>query len=196
MNTMSKKKQPSITQQIATLQAKRQKLADSGEQARITMTAYQKQLDAAELAVNEAVVNQMADNTPKHQKAAQDARAALATLTAQYDQAVNDLKYLPGAISKLATAIKVLRAEKKQMRIQHVVAQSDLDTQLVKDAGVALARLIAYRALRSDNSLGSMNPNSTLEMLTSGNNAPVFKQQMVDSYHQLVEELQLNRVAA
>ncbi len=131
------------------------------------MQTYQNELDEAESVVAEAVVALMIDDNDKTQEAAQESRIDLKAITMKYEQAKNDLGFIPVATKKLDTQIRELKNKKQEQEtkiIHEKITEADME-KLKECAKAAIAELASAMCMRGSRDIHNSGIENLLDML-------------------------------
>lgn len=152
-----KKKEPTLTEQINELTARKRSIMNNKSRSAQMMTDYQKRLDDAETAVVEAVTDCMADDTPKNQEAASGARINRNLIMREYETAKHDIAMIPKAVTKLEGQIKALAAQKSILEngvIENKLSNIDDLKEKAREAVATLSAAMCMTSSRNTNFTG------------------------------------------
>ncbi|MCP3869009.1 MAG: hypothetical protein GY703_13090 [Gammaproteobacteria bacterium] len=146
---MPKKKQPTLTSQIAELTERKGKLQRGVGMVKNSLTTHQERLDKAEEHLVDCITTQMGDDTPENREAVSEARVAKGVITNQYDQHQHELKLIPEAIKKVNEKIRALESEKKVREHEIITANLPDIEPLRENARDAIGKLAAVMCMES-----------------------------------------------
>jgi len=170
---MPKKKQPTLTSQIAKLTERKRAINSNKSRSKQLMTDYQAKLDEAEQLVVESVTDCMANDTAANQERASEARIARNLVMQGYEQAKHDLSIIPKALKKLDVQIAELTVQKKALE-RGVIENTLTDLDDLKEAArEALAELSAAMCMTTTRNPNFTNPREVSKQLDKDNSVSV-----------------------